>query len=116
MDGGSKVSEEQGAGMSTALELKYKTWRKTDNGKEVYDKSLSIALSLQSRGWSHYSIRAIIYVIRYNYDLTWGNYGGGFKIDNVFTPYLARELMATSRFKIGFFEIRRIKTQQFMEL
>lgn len=96
----------------TDLERRYEKWRKTAHGQIVYDAALSMATRLAVRGRKHYSIRAIIYVIRYNYDLTPSRDDNGWKVDNVFTPYLARELMATSSLPDGFFETREVKQEK----
>lgn len=95
----------------TDLEKRYDDWRQTAHGRAVYDAALSMATRLNLRGRKHYSIRAIIYVIRYNYDLNPSRDNDGFKINNVFTPYLARELMATGKLPDRFFETREVKQE-----
>lgn len=50
-----------------------------------------LALEVFSRGWEHYSARAILHRIRWHYEIEVGE--RGFKANNNWTPALARWFM-----------------------
>ena len=85
---------------------KYWAWRETPHGEEVFAESLSLARKMRDRGFGHYSIDAIVQVIRFHHHLTHGS-DDGFKINDHHRAFLAREIMTTDKTLEGFFEIRR---------
>ena len=91
------------------IQIKYKEWRQTPHGKEVYGKCLDISQQMAERGFNHYSIWLVIGVVRHHRHLESGTDDEGFKVCNNYTPYLSRELMATGMLPDGFFTTKTLK-------
>lgn len=68
------------------------------------------ALKVIRKGFRHYSARTIIEVLRHNSALS--EHGGPWKLNDHYTPYLAR-LFALDHFEhAGLFEFRRAKAAE----
>lgn len=94
------------------LQDKYNEWRKTKHGKRAFFEFCRIALLLLERGRKHYSSDAISHVIRFHRDI--GPDKDGFKMNDHYTAYMARELMGIGfhpNFD-SFFETRRLSTEK----
>ena len=85
---------------------RYLDWRATSNGEEVYTEACLIALNMASRGFKHYSMQMIVYVIRHHRHLKSGPSDDGWKVNNNYTSYLAREIMTAKDLPENFFETR----------
>jgi len=85
---------------------RYIDWRETSNGEEVFTEACLIALSMASRGFKHYSMQGIVYVVRYHRHLKSGPSDDGWKVNNNYTSYLAREIMTAKDLPENFFETR----------
>ena len=91
---------------------RYLEWRATAHGIEVFSKAVGIALDMRKVGFKHYSIRSIAHNIRFHHDLKHGPGPEGFKVNNNFLSFLAREIMRTRPELEGFFEIRDASSQR----
>ena len=98
--------------MVESLLDKYKRWRQTPHGKEVYRLSLAMALKVWYKGIEHYSIDMIVCVVRYHRALESGVDEQGYKVSNNHRAYLARDLMANNAPLKGFFTIRETQDEK----
>ena len=86
---------------------RYRQWRGTTHGQEVFCQIGSVTLDMIRRGFDHYSMQMIVYVVRYHRHLKTGRDEEGWKVNNNFTSYLARDIMKSDdRIPDGFFELR----------
>lgn len=79
----------------TTLEQQFRTWKDTETGREILNRFIRVAIGMKRRGFTRYSARAIVYRLRFHYDLqTWkqnqGHSRSKYKINNNWTPYIAR--------------------------
>ena len=83
----------------------YEGWRtKFPRGYELFEGYARQALE---KGYTQFSARTI--VERMRWELTFGRVGGeAFKINDHYTPYLARELMSQYPEFEGFFKVRQL--------
>lgn len=72
----------------------------------VYRAFREQAEAIRKAGFTHYSARTIICVMRFHSDVSMGP-TSTFKIDNRVSPYLARRLVRDDRTFADFFEFRR---------
>lgn len=72
----------------------------------VYESFKSLARSMRATGKQRYSAQAIIYVLRWEYDLR--TVGDVFEINNDFTSIYARMLCIEEPAFLTFFELRRM--------
>ena len=71
----------------------------------VYGELRRLAFDLLRAGRTHYGMKGLFEVLRYEHArLTQAE--DDFKINNIFTPYYARLLMANNKDLEGFFEVR----------
>lgn len=70
-----------------------------------------LARQVQARGYTHYGIAALVEVVRYEHAAT-NDPTSDFKINNNYTPFLARDLMARHPELDGFFNTRRSVADQ----
>ncbi len=91
-----------------ALADRYREWRETPHGQEVFSRCLAECLSLKTAGFDHSSIDRITCVVRHDIALANGP-DGDVKVNNSYRPFLARELMAHDSRLENFFEIREQK-------
>lgn len=63
-----------------------------------------LAMQLRARGFKRYSLKALFEVLRYHRAIDCRD--GEFKLNNNFTAFYARELMARNPELEGFFELR----------
>ncbi len=61
---------------------------------------------MAAEGFKHYSMQMIVCVIRHHRHLRSGPGDDGWKVNNNYTSYLAREIMAAKDLPDNFFEIR----------
>ena len=85
---------------------RYRTWRQTLHGEEVFDAATKITRQIQAKGFKHYSMQAIIYIIRHRRHLRHGPDADDYKINNNFTSYLAREISRELDLPDDFFSVR----------
>ena len=74
------------------------------NNPQVGEELRRMALNLKARGRSHYGMRALIEVLRFNRAIDTSD--PDYKLNNNYTPFYARWLMDTEPALEGFFEIR----------
>lgn len=84
---------------------RYLEWRQTANGEEVFAEAWQIAQTMARRGFKHYSMQMIVYVIRHHRHLKTGP-DDGWKVNNNYTSYLARDVMRSADLPDRFFETR----------
>jgi len=87
-------------------------WKHTAHGREVCKNFIAKAYVLKKRGYDHYGARALVEVIRWETAMKHGPDEDGFKINNNFTPYLARHAEAREPSLKGFFLKRTLKDEQ----
>lgn len=75
----------------------------TDN-YHVWERFKAEANKIRGAGWDHYSARTIIEVLRHESNLR--DVGGRWKLNDWYTPDLARLYMELDSTADGFFEIR----------
>jgi hypothetical protein len=85
---------------------RYAEWRQTEQGRVVFDEVARRAYRLRAAGWNRYGVKAIVESIRFDRHVSVGPDEAGFKVNNVFTALLAREVMAKHEDLDGFFETR----------
>ena len=91
----------------TTIDERYALWRATPAGREVYAECVRRAHRLRAAGLAHYGIKAIVESIRFDRSVRVGTDEEGYKVNNVFTAPLAREIMRKEEALDGFFETRR---------
>ena len=82
----------------------------------VYERMLTISRQLKARGFSKYSTRTLMCVLRFEWDLQTSHeevvVDGGetrsLKLNDHHTPYYARMLMKNHPDLLGFFEVRTV--------
>lgn len=75
---------------------------------EVYERLRSKALRLRRQGFSRYSIKTLVEVLRWEDDVETDDPNTGYRINNVYTSRYARLLMAREPELRGFFETRAL--------
>ena len=75
---------------------------------DVYQELARLARILKSKGRTHYSIDALMHVVRWNYVIS-GEPSEDWKLNNDFSSRYARLLMEQEQDLTGFFELRRLK-------
>ncbi len=81
---------------------------------QVYELFRKYAVMALDRGFTRFSAKAIFERLRWHYSVETS--GDEFKLNNNYTAYYARKLMAEdSRFK-DFFELRKHKGDQCLEI
>lgn len=75
---------------------------------QVYRAIHWSVMDLELQGHKHYSIDAILHVIRYDRNIT--TTGRNFKINNDFTSRYARKFMDEFPAYRGFFQLRELKS------
>lgn len=85
---------------------RYLQWRESDHGKEVYRRAKKIVKQMIDAGWTHYSAQMIVMTVRHKLNLATGADTDGWKVNNNYTSYLARELMLHPDIPGNFFETR----------
>lgn len=70
----------------------------------IYQAFVVEAIKIHSRGFKHYSARTIIHVLRHHSAIS--EIGGEWKINNNFSPYLARLFDLAYPHMAGMFEYR----------
>ena len=87
-------------------EERYRRWRDTNHGAEVFEELEEAALKMYRMGFKQYSMQMIVYIVRYHRHLKTGKDEAGWKINNNFTSYLAREIAGRGFVPNDFFEQR----------
>jgi hypothetical protein len=95
-------------GRYLSIQERFEEWIATSDGWTVYCELIYRARILQSRGWRHYSHKAIIESIRYDRDVQVGP-EDGFKINDHYTSRLVRRAIAEYPELDGFFELRELR-------
>ena len=88
------------------LPERYAEWRNGDDGRTIAADIKTRAQALFDRGFRHYGIAALFEAARYDRSLKVGPDAEGWKLNNNWRSFLARELMATYSQLEGFFEVR----------
>jgi len=82
----------------------------TPYGGELMNKFIRYSLQMKKRGFNHYSARTIISYMRFHFHFKHGPDNQDlFKINNNWTPYMARYAMKNVPELAGFFEVRVIE-------
>lgn len=92
-----------------AIQRAYEEWRATDDGREVVAAIRARALDLRRRGWSHYGIKALGEVVRFDQAIRVGPDAEGYRVNNSHLSRLARDLMAEEAELRDFFEVRDLR-------
>ena len=87
-------------------ESRYKTWRETDHGIEVFDKVIELGKKMLARGFQRYSMQLLVCVVRHHQHIKSGKDRYGLSINNNFVSYLSREAMTLGIFPENFFQVR----------
>jgi len=90
----------------------------------VYDRLVEICYQLLERGFNFYSMRTLISVLRFEWDLKTGgdvvHLGGGeelhVKLNDHHSPYYARLIAYKHRCFEDFFEYRRVEGERYGEV
>jgi len=86
---------------------RYSAWRVTNHGQEAFAEAEKIAVAAFRGGHRHYSMQMIVYVIRHERKMKYGPDEDGWKMNNNYTSYLAREILQRHpEFPEGFIELR----------
>ena len=80
-------------------------WRATTDGEKVYQEVVRRARVIRERGFRHFGIRCIWEVIRYDYAVQLGP-DHGFRLNDHYHAFIAREVMRNNTDLEGFFELR----------
>ena len=91
---------------------KYREWRGTEHGEEVYEKFRQLALMVKRKGWNNFGARALTERIRWNVMLKNGPDADGFKINNTHSVRLAKEVEMQEPELKGFFRYRNAKEEK----
>lgn len=70
----------------------------------VYQALLKLALRMRAEGVRRYSMKGLFEILRWQYAIQTG--GDDYKLNNYFTSFYARMLMASEPLLDGFFETR----------
>lgn len=90
-------------------ELAYRTWR--EKHPEVFALYARFAREALARG-RKFSVSLLTERIRWESHMTWSPDQGGFKINNSFRAYLARDLIADMPELVGVLEIRATRGRE----
>lgn len=79
-----------------SLQELYTEWITTRYGTHIRDTIYIRARDLQRKGWKRYGIARIVEALRWEQDTTWGPNPDrdGYKINNNWRAFLARDIMA----------------------
>lgn len=85
----------------------YREWRETPDGKYVFASARSLARTLVAKGFKRFGAKALWERIRFDRAVDLGpDHASGYKLNNNYTAFLARELMETYPDLAGLFETR----------
>jgi len=88
------------------LEAKYREWKATHLA--VYELFLRFARERMDRG-RRFGVKALAERVRWEVATTWAEDADGFRINNSYTAYLARDLLADEPALEALIQIRRIR-------
>lgn len=95
------------------VELAYREWLRTDDGKAMARLVRDLAFEIRSRGFARYGIAALFEVARWKRDLEIGPDAAGFRANNNHRSRLARDLMGKYPQELGgFFETRELHARK----
>lgn len=94
---------------SSRVEIDFRAWLATEDGKACLSEATSRALRLRERGFHHYGIGAICEAMRFDSSLHLGPDVDGFKLNNNHRAHLAREIVKSTPQLAGFFETRTLR-------
>ena len=97
--------------MTNKLEEKYLRWRKTDAAEYVMGLFRRLALERASLGL-RFGMKALAERVRWESALAGTPGGAGAKLDNVFVPYIGRELVQELPVLKGFVEFRKTRAER----
>lgn len=84
----------------------FDAWLWTADGQRVYGEVVNRARTLRARGWQHFGIAAIWEAIRYDWSVRVGPDAEGWKVNNNWRAFMARQVMADCPDLDGFFTLR----------
>jgi len=87
--------------MTDKIQGRFLLWLK--NNPEIYNSIEELSIRAFNKGKKQYSIWAIVNHVR------WGDFLNPVKIDNRYTPLLARRIMKKNKQLKGFFKIKPLK-------
>jgi hypothetical protein len=86
----------------------FNAWRWSDNGEEVVQLITELARKLVQRGFAHYGVKGLIETARWHYLIKHGPDMEGYKVNNNYAPYIARELVTRRIVPDDFFRFRKV--------
>lgn len=101
-----QVAARRGSAFPASLQEQFDAWLESDDGQRVYEEVVDRAFALWNGGWDHFGIKAIWEAIRFDWSVKVGPSDDGFKVNNNYTAFMARRVMADHPSLEGFFETR----------
>lgn len=100
--------ESDGSSMTIDLDdwILFEVWRHTPAGREISNLVVRYSLQMKRRGWTRFSIEAVINKIRWEQALKDGPDAEGFKVNNNWKRRLAIWAMSIVPDLYGFFRLR----------
>jgi hypothetical protein len=93
----------------TELERRCMEWAETPSGKRAWPMFEQFALEVASTGW-RFGFRLIAERVRYEVRMQWSRRDAeGFKINNNYTPYIARAIASKYPHIAKLIETRRVR-------
>ena len=89
----------------------FEEWIGTTQGKAIYHYFKHFTFRLARVGIKRYSARAICQRIRWHIEVDRNQPPEAYKVNNNYTPYLARKFMEENPQFEGFFELRELKSK-----
>lgn len=90
------------------IQQRFDRWVPTPDGQAVYRSIVERANDLRARGWSHFGMRCLWEIARFDRSLHVGP-EGGFKMNDHYHSRMARYIMERRPEFAGFFETRELK-------
>lgn len=100
------VSARRGSAFPATLSDQFNAWLDSPDGQRVYGEVVRRARNLRARGWAHFGIKAIWEAIRYDWSVRVGPDVDGRLLNNNYTAFMARRVMADCPDLAGFFSLR----------
>ncbi len=91
------------------VEREFDRWIETTDGRRVEAEVVKRARLLQTRGWRHYGIAALIEAVRYDASVSLLGDADGYRVNNNHRSLLARRVMERYPDLSDFFETRDLR-------
>jgi len=112
MGGGCRCDPDCIGGVVVALDDDF--WEFHNNNPRVYEVLVGLARQMHGRGFSHYGIKTLWEVTRWQIHLETKD-PSGFKLNNYYHSRYARLIMLMEPDLEGFFELRKLQTPSDLE-